>query len=95
MPAIVARCAKDLLTSAKESADETTDNCRAKRHPSSVISAVMAVNIMMFMVVARSFMMMFLRCVMFESSVVCCRPVKIVLKPVAVSHILRHSVFEE
>jgi hypothetical protein len=65
VPAIVARCAKDLLTSAKESADETTDNCRAKRHPSGVMSAVMVVNIMMFMVVARRRMMMFLRCVMF------------------------------
>ena len=65
MPAIVARCAKDLLTSSKKSADETTDNCRAKRHPSSVMSAVMMVNLMMFMVVARSFMMMSLRCVMF------------------------------
>ena len=67
MPAIVARCAKDLLTSAKESADESTDNCRAKRHPASVMSAVMMVNIMMFMVVTRCFMMMFLRCVMFWS----------------------------
>ena len=38
--------------------------------------------------------MMFLRCVMFESSVVSCRPV-IVLKPAVVSHILRHPVIEE
>ena len=65
MPAIVARCAKDLLTSAKESADESTDNCRAKRHPTGVMSAVMVVNFMMFMVVTRCRTMMFLRCVMF------------------------------
>ena len=32
---------------------------------------------------------------MFESSAVSCRSVKIVLKPVAVSHILRHPVIEE
>ena len=66
MPAIVARCAKDLLTSAKESADETTDNCRAKCHPASVMSAVMMVNFMVFMVVARCRTMMFLRRVMFR-----------------------------
>ena len=65
MLAIVARIFSQLLTSAKKSADETTDNCRAKRHPASVMSAVMMVNLMMFMVVARSFMMMSLRCVMF------------------------------
>lgn len=64
MPAIVARCAKDLLTSAKESADETTDNRRAKRHPTGVMSAVMMVNFMMFMVVARCRTMMFLGRVM-------------------------------
>ena len=61
----VARCAKDLLTSAKESADESTDNSRAKRHPSGVMSAVMMVNFMMFMVVARCRTMMFLGRVMF------------------------------
>ena len=64
VPAIVARCAKDLLTSAKKSADEPAYNRRAKRHPSSVMSAVVMVNLMMFMVVARCFMMMSLRCVM-------------------------------
>ena len=57
--------ARQLLTSAKESADETTDNCRAKRHPASVMSAVMTVNFMMFMVVARCRTMMFLGRVMF------------------------------
>ena len=61
----VARCAKDLLTSAKESADESTDNSRAKRHPSGVMSAVMMVNFMMFMVVTRCRTMMFLGRVMF------------------------------
>ena len=64
VPAIVARCVKDLLTSAKKSADEPAYNRRAERHPSSVMSAVVMVNLMMFMVVARCFMMMSLRCVM-------------------------------
>jgi hypothetical protein len=62
--AIVARIFSQLLTSAEKSANETADNCRAKRHPSSMMSAVVMVNLMMFMVVARCFMMMSLRCVM-------------------------------
>ena len=53
------------MTSAEKSADETTDNCRTERYPTSVMSAVMMVNLMMFMVVARCFMMMSLGCVMF------------------------------
>ena len=65
MPAIVARCAKDLLTSAKESANETPDNCRAKRHPAIVMAAVVMVSIMTFMVGAGCRAMMFLGCVMF------------------------------
>ena len=66
MLAIVARIFSQLLTSAKKSADETTDNCRAKRHPASVMSAVMMVNFMMFMVVAGCRAMMFLGRVMFR-----------------------------
>jgi hypothetical protein len=58
--AIVARIFSQLLTSAKKSADETTDNCCTERYPASVMSAVMMVNFMMFMVVARCRMMMFI-----------------------------------
>ena len=73
VPAIVARCAKNLLTSAKKSADEPAYNRRAERHPSGVMSAVMMVNFMMFMVVMRCRTMMFLRCVMFWRRRVPCR----------------------
>jgi hypothetical protein len=57
--------ARQLLTSAEKPADEPAYNRRAKRHPASVMSAVMMVDFMTFMVVARCRTMMFLRCVMF------------------------------
>jgi hypothetical protein len=63
--AIVARIFSQLLTSAEKSANETADNCRTERHPTGVMSAVMMVNFMMFMVVARCRMMVFLGRVMF------------------------------
>ena len=65
MLAIDARIFSQLLASAEKSADETTDNCCTERYPASVMSAVMMVNFMMFMVVARCRAIMFLGRVMF------------------------------